>query len=265
MSVKEKMTALADEIRAKTGKEEALSLDAMAENIGEVYTAGAKTEYDAFWDNYQENGKRADYGFAFAGYGWTDELFKPKYNLGITANTVQMFYGCKITDLSALLEKQGVTLDTRNYAPTSYNYIETFRNGYNLTRVPVLHVPKQLNMHYTYFYCRDLHTIDGLVLSEEGNQTFDISTFSNCSSLKNITITGKIGNNFDIHWSPLSKESILSIFTALSDNSLEKTVAFSLSAVKKAFETVEGARDGSTSDEWNNLLQTKLNWTVVLV
>ena len=40
MSVNEKMTAIADAIREKTGKTETLGLDAMAKSVGEVYDAG---------------------------------------------------------------------------------------------------------------------------------------------------------------------------------------------------------------------------------
>lgn len=40
MSVKEKMTAIADAIRGKTGKTEKLTLDAMASGVNEVYIAG---------------------------------------------------------------------------------------------------------------------------------------------------------------------------------------------------------------------------------
>lgn len=46
MSVNSKMTAIADEIRDKTGKTEALNLDQMAESIPEVYKAGQSSMVD---------------------------------------------------------------------------------------------------------------------------------------------------------------------------------------------------------------------------
>ncbi len=46
MSVNTKMTAIADEIRAKTGGEELLTLDDMAENITKVYEAGQSSMVD---------------------------------------------------------------------------------------------------------------------------------------------------------------------------------------------------------------------------
>ena len=45
MSVNEKMTAIADAIRAKTGGTEKLGLDAMVAGIGEVYEAGDYSRY----------------------------------------------------------------------------------------------------------------------------------------------------------------------------------------------------------------------------
>lgn len=40
---------------------------------------GAQSEYDRFWDTYQQNGNRKLYRRAFSGYCWTEELLKPKY------------------------------------------------------------------------------------------------------------------------------------------------------------------------------------------
>ena len=50
MSVNEKMAAIADAIRSKTGGTEPLGLDDMAASVGDVYEAGKQAEYDAFWE-----------------------------------------------------------------------------------------------------------------------------------------------------------------------------------------------------------------------
>ncbi len=80
-TVNEKMTAIADAIRDKTGKTDALTLDDMATDIPKVYEAGKKSQYDEFWDAYQDNGERAVYMYAFAGGGWSKDTFKPKYKV----------------------------------------------------------------------------------------------------------------------------------------------------------------------------------------
>ena len=56
MSVNSKMTAIADEIRAKTGGVDALTLDDMASEVPKVYDAGKKAEYDSIYrDNSTQN------------------------------------------------------------------------------------------------------------------------------------------------------------------------------------------------------------------
>ena len=51
----------------------------IAENQQLVYEAGQKSEYDRFWDEYQQNGTRTNYKFAFAGDAWVDKLHEMKY------------------------------------------------------------------------------------------------------------------------------------------------------------------------------------------
>lgn len=63
---------------------------------------------------------------------------------------------------------------------------------------------------------------------------------------------------------PFSKASILSIFDCLADDVSDKAMLLSLDAVNTAFETSEGAADGSTSAEWTALVESKPNWTISL-
>ena len=73
-------------------------LTIIAENVPKVYEAGQKSEYDRFWDEFQVNGTRTAYRYAFAGYAWTKEMLKPKYPIrfkDVTAATrscMGMFY-----------------------------------------------------------------------------------------------------------------------------------------------------------------------------
>ena len=83
----------------------------IAENEQKVYEAGQKTEYDRFWDVYQDNGKRVSYSGAFYGSGWTDETFKPKYDIVPTKESIYMFRDSGITNIESALDKQGVTFN----------------------------------------------------------------------------------------------------------------------------------------------------------
>jgi hypothetical protein len=137
----------------------------------------------------------------------------------------------------------------------------------------------------TFAYSRKLHTIDKLILRDDGSNKF-AGTFSLCDSLQNILIEGVIGENFDIRYSPLTRESMMGkeitsdvynalsetvqtnnvyvkdgkyyyggVITALSTTATGKTVTFSKTAKQNAF----------TDAEWAALIATKQNWTFTLV
>lgn len=96
--------------------------------------------------------------------------------------------------------------------------------------------------------------------------TYVVRTFQNCTALKHITAVGTIAVSLDIHWSTgLTKASIESIVNALSTTTSGLSITFSKTAVNKAFETAEGANNGSTSAEWTALANTRSNWTINLV
>jgi hypothetical protein len=58
---------------------------------------------------------------------------------------------------------------------------------------------------------------------------------------------------------------LTNIVNALSTTTTGLFVTLRKDAVNKAFETSEGAMDGSTSDEWLALAATKANWTISLI
>ena len=68
----------------------------LAQKIGQVFELGRKAEYDAFWDEYQQNGTRTNYTAAFR-TGWNDKIFRPKYNLvGGERTFAQVFMSSEI-------------------------------------------------------------------------------------------------------------------------------------------------------------------------
>ncbi len=78
-------------------------------------------------------------------------------------------------------------------------------------------------------------------------------------------VPNTIGISLDFYWCyNLSKASLTSAVNGLSSTAEGLTVSFSTTAVNKAFETSEGANDGSTSAEWTALANTKTNWTIAL-
>ena len=114
MSFNEKMKAIANNIRAKTGGMQLINLDAMADGINEVYDKGRIDEWSEFWDTFQDYGKRTNYGYAFtddSGEGWTDRSFKPKYDIKPT-DFERAMRRSRITNLEESIENCGVIFDT---------------------------------------------------------------------------------------------------------------------------------------------------------
>jgi hypothetical protein len=113
---------------------------------------GGKSFYDEFWDVYQESGARRSYQYTFSARGWTDDTFKPKYDiiLGAGYTATYMFWECYCTDIAATLERQGVKLDT-----TLCGYMHNMFQNAKTKRVPELNCSHAMDystngLNYTF-------------------------------------------------------------------------------------------------------------------
>ena len=221
----------------------AKKLHTIAENMQKVYDAGAntggggnydegyqsgyaegeaegrKSQCDEFWDDFQQNGERTVYSYGFAGVGWSDENFKPKYNIAPVGNTASyIFAQTRITNLKRILEDCGVTLDFSQVTTMNYPF-----QGSNITDVGVIDVRSMSELKYFLFGSRSLKSVEKLVLRDDGSQILNATyTFGNCESLTHMLVEGVIGQNgFDVHWSPLDIESLVSIMNALQDKTTD--------------------------------------------
>lgn len=188
-------------------------LQTIAENEQRVYDAGRKAEYDAFWDSYQTDKWGSHilwYSYAFAGLRWNDDNFCPKYDI-IPSGSANMFAECGIKDLKKRLQELGIKLDTSQTTSTTY----MFSNAYTTT-IPELDMTNVVALT-GLFYGAKVVTIDKLILKADGTNTFS-NMFYNAKSLENIQIEGAIGTNgFNVQYSPLSHDSLISIINALQD------------------------------------------------
>ena len=166
----------------------------VAENVEKVYEAGKASgngrydegveagkqeEQQAFWEVYQRGGRRNQYRNAFYDACWNDENYNPKYPIICSALSSSAFEYCGITDT-----KVDITV-------TNINTTNVFRN------------------------CTALKTIRKLNVGNGG--VLFTNWFTNCTSLENIVIEGVIDVDFDIHWSPLTLDSLMSVINALYD------------------------------------------------
>lgn len=253
-------------------------LTKIAENMPKVYEAGKTAQYDEFWDNFQNYGKRTDYRYAF--YLWRDEYIRPKYKITPANRTDdelvdsllneagdyrQIFYGCP--NLKKIEKKyfDFSQYETTVTAEAKGNYY-TFANCKNLEEIEDIGLPPT-RFYCTFRWCSKLHTIE--LLRSNENTVWDggsTGSFHNCASLKNVRFEGIINSPISFPLcGKLTKESILSVISALADEptTSKAEILFAKSAVDNAFKASDGTV-GSQTDEWVAVVAEKSNWTFIL-
>lgn len=211
--MQEKFKAIADKIREKLGITELIKPNDFADKIDDVYAAGKKAEYDAFWDGVQDYGNRTGYSQAFS--NWGSEYIRPKYKVipkesnGVSA----IFEYCK--KLKKIEAKYFDFSQKETGTNNNAGYYYTFNSCNKLEEIEDIGLIPQVNYINTFAYDYKLHTIAKMGVDE--NTRFS-NAFISCEELVNLTIDGVIGQNgFDIHWSTkLSAKSLYNIITALS-------------------------------------------------
>lgn len=205
-------------------------LTKIAEDMPKVFDAGKDAERSAFWDDFQDFGNRVLYNNAFQN-SWTDAIFQPKYNI-IPTNAGYMFAGTRIANLKKCIEDNGIEFDLSK--ATSVDRL--FSDAQNLTRIPKISTVSAPHLQNFVYNCKNLISIEEVVLKEDGSQTFNDNSFKNCEVLFDIRFSGIIGNNINFEWSKkLSAESYESIIKHLSPYaSATITVPFAAQSVYDA-------------------------------
>ena len=259
----EKFKAIADKIREKTGSTDKIIPNEFVDKIDDVYESGKKSEYDAFWDEFQQNGLREKYHYAFAGF--FPKVFNPKYDIKpISANNMfNNFNNLGVSridpnkdyvDLVELLEKANVTLDFSNCTD-----FQNWIMWANISRLGIIDC-KSLKGSLNCYYAHQLLTIDKLIVYEGNKTTFN---WQGCTKLMNIIIDGVIETTFDIRYTTvLTHDSLMSIINALSTTTSGLTITFSKQAVNNAFGiNVDDPSTYPEGSEFYNLRNSKSNWT----
>lgn len=198
-------------------------LTTVAENVPKVYEAGAKSEYDKFWDAFQNNGKKTFYQYAF--YAWNDGFY-PKYDIKPEGSLASAFFLNKIKgDMKQRLIDCGVEFNTS----LVYNMNSSFQACYDLTVAPILDLSSMgdNSLGNTFFNCVNL--TEASFVNMQAKTRFS-NTFFACEKLEKLSIDGVIGQaGFNVKdCTKLTKASLLSILKALSLNITEtKTITFS--------------------------------------
>jgi hypothetical protein len=164
------------------------------ETYNQGFEAGKKSEYDLFWDNYQNYGKPSCYKFAFAYNIFNDAIYNPKYPI--------------ITSGTESINSQDIF---------AYTFITDTKVDINITN--------NAGITRGFNQAKFLKTIRKLIVDKENTYN---NTFDGCVALENIIIEGVIGNNFNISDSPLTVESLMSIIEHLKDYSGESGTTHTL-------------------------------------
>ncbi len=198
-------------------------LTAIYENTSKVYdmgvSAGKQAENNSLWEQLQNGGKATRYAWAFSYSLFSDETYNPKYDIKCSevANAGQnVFYNSILTDTKVAIHANS------------------------------------LNINGMFYWARNLKTVRKLVVIE--TTTFS-TAFNECFALENITFDGVIGQDINLRWSPLTRASIESVVSHVSDSASGKTASFKEDAVLAAFGTL---------DEWEAYISSKPNWTFTL-
>ena len=221
----------------------------IAENEQAVFEAGVKSEYDRFWDVYQENGNMTYYAYAFAGVGWTQSVFKPKYNIEPVTPT-SMFSSSRIVDI----RPQTIGVDVDFSKCTSFYYLCS-NSTIKYIGVVDCSSAQSASLSYIFSSAKELVSVEKVIMPEMDSAGFADKSFENAVKLEHICIEGVIHRSTSLRWSPLlSKASMESMINALSDTAEGQTITFSQAAKNNAF----------TDSEWAELIGTTPNWTFSL-
>ncbi len=250
------------EFNTETIAEITEKLRAASENSTKLYDAGVEfgstSEYDLFWDTFQNNGSRGAYDFAFAeassGTLWqVGTTYRPKYPIKPTA-AMNMYYATRLP--YEALKEVDFSQCTNFYS--TFAYAATPHLG-------VIDARRATRMNLAFAHTNTLTAIDKFIVAET---TPFVNAFVGCKNLTNIVVEGTIAQNgLDMSsCTKLSQGSIETIIWCLSDTTQGLKITLSKAAVDKAYETSEGANDGSDSSIWfDDKLGYRPNWTIALV
>lgn len=168
--------------------------------LGYHKSLGMQTEYDRFWDGYQENGNKVLCQSAYAYRGWNDTTYNPKH-IDKPTNANRMFYESRITVVK--------NADFSNCTDED----ELFRNS-KVEDAGVVDTSKTSLLYYTFYNAQALHTLT-LILKGDGTQTFN-NPFSKNYALTKLLVEGTIGKNgLNFTDALLTYDSLMSVINAL--------------------------------------------------
>lgn len=209
-------------------------LNTIAENEQKVYNKGKQSEYDAFWDDYQQNGNRTEYMYGFAGICWNSENFKPKYPIVLNhrsefRNSNGMFF---LFDRDLTKPPIEIHEGDIDFSGNIYTMNQMFQNA-NVAVVEMNAIPAILKSMAQTFTMNDmnahkLHTIKIGVREETtySGDAFRGSKLANVSFVDGSVIGQSISFEYCQNLTIESMQNIISCLKDYSGTSTTKTLTF---------------------------------------
>lgn len=207
-----------------------------------------------FWNAFQQNGNRVNYDYGFYGGQWTNKIFTPEHDMKPTS-AKQMFLNNNFRgDLVEALDTLDVVLDFSICKDVS----NLFAYAKKITHIGTVNMSSATSIAGAFVSCEGLESIDEVIFNGNGTQHPGTTIFKGCAALKNITVSGVIGDDISFKDSHgLTRASIESIVDALSTTASDKTLSLSQNAVGSAF-------DWDFSGAWTDFIAKRSNWNISL-
>ena len=239
-----------------------------ADKVSEVYEAGRKAEYDAFWDAFQNYGNRKSYRGAF-GSCFTADNFKPKYPIvpKRTYNNdnaeAEMFYYTNRDNPNNPIDLSDYPIDLSHL---NDNYVggtnTVFRNAYvenvfvdlaGFTSIGTLFIYGDASRSPNNIRFRITESTTTI-----GDILYYVARFENSKLTLSFTEDSVLVASLRLGQTEyITPEGIRNIFGVMSDSATGQTLTLKTAAVTNAFGSVD-------SEEWQTLVASKPNWTISL-
>ena len=243
-----------------------ISIETYVNAIDEVHAYGVEegrqAQYDEFWDEFQQNGKRTDYRFAF-GCGWNAKTFKPKYP--ITPKDAYQWQCAANQMFSYIGQSENKYIDLSGY-PLDFTKVTQVDEAFHNAFLENIYVDVTDIKTYRLFNGSNMdsgsHPYKNVTIKCSANTTFSNSFwYANFDKLL-FTEDSVIAQSVDFHWGvSMIKESFISIMNTLSSTTTNLTVTFNKTAVNTAF-GINVDDETTYTDEWKELMASKSNWNI---
>lgn len=215
-----RMTAIANAVRAKTGKTDTMTVDEIPTEVAAVYDKGVKDTVANFWEMSSNGGSRTDWLYLFAHSKLRREFFE--YPITIKGkNMYCLMYLAEtgdLIDLVAMERDYGFKIDFSE----ATNVANAFQHA-NVSKIGVVDLSKTNNAYLTFacnMWTDKCISIEKIITHERLDFN---NAFNYRSALTHVIFEGIIGKNgLNLSQSPnLDHESLLSIVSCLKDYSAD--------------------------------------------